>query len=1153
VKILFSGDWHLKGANLALTDKVLGAIGDVAADNDIDYFVNGGDLLDEVTAETVKAATEWTAHISELCDANYLLIGNHDWDARESWPGAIFSAGFDCEVKDHPEVLRLGDCCLAFLPAPNRAAFGSSRGAEGKRSRDAALSAALEAAIINLETEISPENLKRAILFFHGTVAGCDTGTQVIPKGLTWEIPVERLSRWGLAIGSHIHRPQKIGENIYYAGGLIPLTFGETAEQYRALLIDTETMAVESIPLPRVLTQIEMELHPDGLHAGKTKGIPVSIEGLAEQISVTLARDCGVEAGDTVALKLRAILPQESIKALPIAEELEEKLRADMKWRLNCELRRLILTREATGTHRVRMQGEVQKMTLQELFDEWLSVCGNDITEDPVVDEARLALATLDQYAQLGGGKFGYKPISLKAHNFCQWTDAFIDYGDYAGSVSIIGQNKIGKSTLWVKGPTFALHKKTISGQGALKDELRNGTDEGFVEHAFEAGGRRFVVRRALERSGSGVSCKSELLEIAGGLCAPVCEKATDIDRKIEELVGSYEFVLSTFLGTQDDIYRLINATNADWGRLFLEALGLDRFESPRSVAADMAKSKQGELEASKVQQKVFADRLEESQALLLNLPDLAEVDKQIGAAEGVIEDTTSLLRARNETLNALKVEAGVIAEKLSTEKKLQADIHDLNGKLRAITAPQHPGEAPPAVEKPANIEDKKTEITAQLEARKGIEREENHITKRIAEIDGGLEGSRAAVKGLESGYEFTKRDIEKLQAELKALTNPPCWDIDLAVTASMGPDPDGSLKDRCPAWKAYSNGDHILELQNRNSQTALNIDACEASIKSMEAEREAKAGELENCGNNIVDITARIAELQKAVGEYENSVRAVEMYESLLATYQERCNRRHELASQAAKIEEELASFKELREQKAALSSKIEEAEAAVGAASKIIESQWEIQARHEKAKEKIGLINDDIAKAREKLLWLQQEHLELERSSMAWSLVERSLHTSGIPYFLMERMIGAFQQEANEILAPTGMNVQIETITPTKKGEARDKISITFSDERGEHPLQKASGYQVAVLGMALRAAMAIVGAKFYGNVPEIYVQDEGWGAFHEDNYDIARELIASIARRFRLFPYITHIARLADSADMKIRIVRDSSGNPVFKEAS
>jgi len=55
------------------------------------------------------------------------------------------------------------------------------------------------------------------------------------------------LNKWKLVLCGHYHKPQKIN-HLYYTGTLVPLTRAEFGEEKRFLIIDTETLDVESIP-----------------------------------------------------------------------------------------------------------------------------------------------------------------------------------------------------------------------------------------------------------------------------------------------------------------------------------------------------------------------------------------------------------------------------------------------------------------------------------------------------------------------------------------------------------------------------------------------------------------------------------------------------------------------------------------------------------------------------------------------------------------------------------------------------------------------------------------------------------------------------------------------------------------------------------------
>jgi DNA repair exonuclease SbcCD nuclease subunit len=74
--------------------------------------------------------------------------------------------------------------------------------------------------------------------------------------------------RYELVILGHYHKPQEIiRENIkiYYTGSVIQLDWGEKGEEKRFLVIDTETLEVDSVPLSSYKKHIEIEVTADNI------------------------------------------------------------------------------------------------------------------------------------------------------------------------------------------------------------------------------------------------------------------------------------------------------------------------------------------------------------------------------------------------------------------------------------------------------------------------------------------------------------------------------------------------------------------------------------------------------------------------------------------------------------------------------------------------------------------------------------------------------------------------------------------------------------------------------------------------------------------------------------------------------------------------
>lgn len=74
------------------------------------------------------------------------------------------------------------------------------------------------------------------------------------------------VGNYELVLLGHYHRPQEIiGPNIqlYYVGSLIQLDWGEKGEEKRFLVVDSDTMQVDSIPITAYRKHVEIEITPD--------------------------------------------------------------------------------------------------------------------------------------------------------------------------------------------------------------------------------------------------------------------------------------------------------------------------------------------------------------------------------------------------------------------------------------------------------------------------------------------------------------------------------------------------------------------------------------------------------------------------------------------------------------------------------------------------------------------------------------------------------------------------------------------------------------------------------------------------------------------------------------------------------------------------
>lgn len=100
---------------------------------------------------------------------------------------------------------------------------------------------------IKIRNEIEKSQPK--ILYAH---VGLNEG--VLQSGLSRvdKLRISDISNFPLAILGHYHKPQDLNGNntrVYYVGSLIPKDWNDKNEDKRFLIVDTETLQVESIPL----------------------------------------------------------------------------------------------------------------------------------------------------------------------------------------------------------------------------------------------------------------------------------------------------------------------------------------------------------------------------------------------------------------------------------------------------------------------------------------------------------------------------------------------------------------------------------------------------------------------------------------------------------------------------------------------------------------------------------------------------------------------------------------------------------------------------------------------------------------------------------------------------------------------------------------
>jgi DNA repair exonuclease SbcCD ATPase subunit len=1119
---IVTSDWELQPDRLGIAEVILKDLFSYFRPGDRLVFV--GDLwrsysgLVETFAKKIIGANAKDA---------WFIVGNHD---RELEGTNRLSAAFDqSEVFDAPTTFKRDGVWYGILPAPDRSAFGATRQAEGRRARDVALSDALEAALIALETMIGRDNLSRAVLFAHGAASGEDIGTGQLASGLTWTIPGERLSRWGKVFLGHCHNPRQISENIWSVGGIANWTFSDRAEQFRALVVDTETLEVSEIPLLRVLVPIEL-----------TYEQPTTTTAIANQ----LMSECAVKQGDTLNLKLHFKLPPEQLALLPTNEAIEAAI-ADAA---PVNIHNLIVCREPVGLSKVRLEtADARSLSLSELFSEYLRVNDKSYSLE-VAYEIEKDLLWLKEFYKPGKATFGFKPLTLEVIDFRQWCKAVIDFSTIRGGATVItGPNESGKTNLLEAIP-FAFDKHTPSSPDTLAGEIRRGANSSCIEFTFEApDGLIYKVSRVVTHGKGKADCKTEFLRATGNEAKPwepVCgenERSTEIDKRISEMVGSQELRSWLMFRSQRDLDALIKADPSEWHGIMQKTFNLSSYAPLHKAASDKAKE--------------FADSITGLEAkideLEAQIAGDAKALKDMPAPEALanrIEASNKLLVLEDEKLTALRADREAWVTKRAALQKLALDKTELERHLKAI----QDSLAQPIEDIGARPQVPPIEIGSLETAATDLKKGRDALLEEDVAKQGELAKARGQATALEEIIENCQAEIMNLEADIRAheqskskLESPPC-NITTEFLRATGLDDYGdripSMKHKCPAWLYYSKADRGAELQKklevaRERKSLRGAELRSANDKATQALKACEASKA-----TLSEIAPKVRELETQIGDYRNAVHATELWEE-------------KAKGQLARIEEETRICDEIENLQVKLKSIVadlaglDETKQRIFAADSTI---GELNAEMERLR---GVMNEAgaamLRRADLEAALAVKQQRQIERRATiagnnvkreAWEILKGFTHPTGAPYLLMEKNVGYVQRIANELLSKSGsdLRVRIESITPTQKGEARDKISVYFTDSRGENQLRQASGEQSVVLSMALGPALSIAGSEFCGATPYLYTQDEGWDRLDLEHRETLRALIGEIAARFGWFLFIAHLDWLISSADHELRVI-------------
>ncbi len=537
----------------------------------------------------------------------------------------------------------------------------------------------------------------------------------------------------------------------------------------------------------------------------------------------------------------------------------------------------------------------------------------------------------------------------------------------------------------------------------------------------------------------------------------------------------------------------------------------LSRLFALRERAANLDQTIKKAAQALLIEHKVIEDRFTQCEARF--------------AAAAVLEE--SLTQARKQMLELSDIEETVVKKRKqlqeavsrishleSTKMRLQAEIADLNEKLKLLTGED--------VHCPLCQTELGADGRDQLRARLISEVEQKIKTQ--SDNGGEIEQEQAKRKALES--ELNKLESELNRERTARYSQLSIVEKELAEARAAGQELAllktnlEELEQRL-AKKDYAENEQQLLNQLENEEKELRYskekhDQAQAHLSTLRKYETLKL-QLDDAIKNIGSEKSAVTEANEAISRIQKKIDID--------------------SKKQQKLTSELISLPEI--------------------ADKLVDAEAALQVTIHSERQ----VRDSLAALQERLR--QLDVLKIKREEKAKLLVDalseeaifkelaEAFGKKGIQALLIEQSLPEIELEANRLLAKmtdNRMSLRLESQRETKKGDTVETLDIKIADELGTRNYEMYSGGEAFRIDLSLRIALSMLLVRRAGASLPILIIDEGFGTQDSSAREKLIQAINSIQDDFEKIIVITHLEEMKDKFETLITVTKTANGSMI-----
>lgn len=242
MQILHCADLHLRDRDIEEAEKCLGFLVETAEQEKVDLIIVAGDIFDsqdvKLDSKAAKLAVRTFQSLANIAPVA-VVIGTPSHDGKAAEILEYVDGRYQIFVADKPEQIYLRhssllasrppdscDAVISLIPQPTKQFFQGNGGSV--KETDAEIAQAMGAIFAGMGAQAAGLDCPH-ILVGHFNVTGSLISETQILTGMDIEISPDMmaLANANLVCLGHIHKSQKIKDNIFYSGSLWPNTWGE--------------------------------------------------------------------------------------------------------------------------------------------------------------------------------------------------------------------------------------------------------------------------------------------------------------------------------------------------------------------------------------------------------------------------------------------------------------------------------------------------------------------------------------------------------------------------------------------------------------------------------------------------------------------------------------------------------------------------------------------------------------------------------------------------------------------------------------------------------------------------------------------------------------------------------------------------------------